>query len=396
MSQRRSALTAAAVLSAAVCAARAHSQQQPPAPGAQRPTVVDARAYHYEDSTGLLVGTYGAGLRQPLPAGLTVEARALADYVRLDGRTAFDPTRPGADRSAPDAVTSASATAGGGEVAEEWRFEGLVGLDLERAPGGVPVTVGATARASTEPDYHSFAGALRAGVELFERNTALAVAVGYGGDRVVPVEVLGGQEAAWPARHHRWTAAVTASQLFSPRIVLGAGATVTRQRGRLSSPYRRALVRPNLLLPEALPEARDRTTGFVALSCALGRSAALHLRPGWYLDDWGVGAFIPEATLAAEIDDGVLLSGSYRLYWQGAASFYQATYPEAAPVMSGDLRLGPIHEHVGAVDVRWRLRAFGRAEVPLLVGYQLSALEYRAVGARVVAHVFMLGLEVRR
>jgi hypothetical protein len=365
-------------------------------PGA-RPAVVEARAYHYQDSSGLLVGTYAAGLRQPLPGGLVVDAHALADYVRIDGRTAFDPTRPGADRSAPDAVTSASATAGGGAVAEEWRFEGLVGLGIERVARGLPVSAGATVRASTEPDYRSFAGALRAGAELFERNTSVSLAVGYGSDRVEPVEVLGGQEALWPASHQRWTVSAAGSQILTRRLVLAAGATVTFQRGRLSSPYRRALVRPTLLLPEVLPEGRDRATGFVGLSWAVGARAALHLRPGWYLDDWGVKAFIPEAALAAEIEDGVLLTASYRLYWQGAASFYQATYPDVAPVMSGDLRLGPIHEQVGGLELRWRLgRGGGLAEFPLLVGYQLSALDYRAVGARVVAHVFMLGLEVRR
>ena len=104
---------------------------------------------------------------------------------------------------------------------------------------------------------------MRGAVELFERNTALGFLPGYGRDRVEPVEVFGGQEALWPAGHHRWAASASLTQLLSPRWLLRAGLGATWQRGTLSSPYRRALVRPNLLLPEALPRARDRYTGFV-------------------------------------------------------------------------------------------------------------------------------------
>ena len=355
---------------------------------APRPFGAEARAHHYQDTSGLLVGSYGALVRQPLPAGVSAEARVVADYVRLDPDRGFDPTSPTADRRAPDAVTSASATAGQGEVATEWRTEGQLGVDVDRELGGVLATGGLTVRASREPDYQARAALVRAGVELNERNTAISVAAGYGEDRVLPVEVARGEEARWPAEHDRWTATLALVQLLSPTLVAGAGAAITRQAGTLASPYRRAVVRPNLLLPEALPDRRTRATGYLALSASLSPALALHLQPGAYADSWGVRALIPALTLAAQIADGFLLEVRYRLYVQTAASFYAATYDTAVPIMSGDLRLGPLRDHGVGLELR---RA---GALPVRAGYEVSVLDYRAVGARVVAHVFSLGLEL--
>jgi hypothetical protein len=363
-------------------------------PGADGLAAAEARAAHYQDSSGLLVGTYGVWALQPLPGPFRAEARALADYVRLDPGRGFDPADPEANRSAPDAVTSASATAGGGQVSSEWRFEGQLGLDVEGQLGGGPASAGVIARVSTEPDYKSWSTAVRGAVELFERNTALGLLLGYGRDRVEPVEVFGGQEAAWPAGHDRWAASTSLTQVLSPRWLLRAGLGATWQRGTLTSPYRRALVRPTLLLPEALPRARDRYTGFVGASFSISPALALHLSQGGYLDSWSVAAVIPEVTLAAEVHPGIVVSGGYRFYAQSEAEFYQATYAEPQPVMTGDLRLGQIRDHTLSLELVRQFRAGERIALPVVAGYQLSVLDYKAVGSRVMAHVFSLGLGV--
>jgi hypothetical protein len=57
------------------------------------------------------------------------------------------------------------------------------------------------------------------------------------------------------------------------------------------------------------------------------------------------------------------------------------------------LRLGAVREQGLALDLRRNLRRGGQLQLPLLVGYQLSVLDYRGVRSRVVAHVFLLGLE---
>lgn len=358
---------------------------------AARRSTAEARAYHYQDSSGLLVGTYGAGVTQRLPAGASVEARALADYVHLDPDRGFDPTRPGANRQAPDAVTSASATVGGGAVADKWRVEGQLGGDLEREVHGVPISIGAVARGSREVDYRSISGGLRGAVSAFERNLTITALVIHGADRVAPVEAPRGHEAAWPARHRRWAASLGVTQLLGPTLVLVGGGALTLQRGTLSSPYRRAVVAPNLLMPEALPGTRERGSAFVGLSWSMASRLALHARQGVYADSWHVRAFIPEVQLAAEVDPGIVLAFGYRYYRQRAASFYEVTYDDPRSVMTGDLRLGPLSDHTFSVDLRRRLVAADR-EMPLHFGYGLSVLDHLATGSHVVAHVFSLGL----
>jgi hypothetical protein len=360
--------------------------------GGDRPSQAELRAHHYQDSSGLLVGTYGGWLRQRLPAGTTGELALLADYVRIDPGRGFDPTRPDADRSAPDAVTSASASAGGGQVSREWRFEGQGSFGAERTLAGALLALEVVARGSTEPDYRSLSGGLRTTAELDERNTGLALQIGYGRDSVRPVEVFHGQEQLWPAHHRRWAGTLSAWQVLGARLLARAGVTATFQRGTLASPYRRAVVAPNLLLPETLPRARDRYSGHVGLSWSITPRLALHLDQGGYADSWSVEAIIPEARLAAELGEGVLLEGGYRYYRQSRARFYAVTYPEAQEIMTGDTRLGGIRDHSFALEVRRALRPGRRLALPLLLGYQLSSLRYRGVGARVIAHVFHLGL----
>jgi hypothetical protein len=356
-------------------------------------SVAEVAVQHYQDSSGLAVGTYGAWLRQRLPGWASVEAKALADHVRLHPSRGFDPTTD-LDRRAPDAVTSASATAGGGKVAREWRFEGQLGADVERELAAGLFAVGLVARASGEPDYESLSGAARASAELLERSTTLSLLVGYGRDRAIPVETARGQEARWPATHERVAASLGLSQLLGPRAVLTAGLAGTWQRGALASPYRRAVVKPNLLLPEVLPDARDRHSGFLGLSLSLSPRVALHLQQGAYLDDWGVRAVIPEASLAGEVDGGVLLRGGYRYYRQTAASFYEVVYPAERAIMTGDLRLGAVRDHTLLLEARRRVSTAGHVALPIAAGYELSLLDYRGVGARVVAHVFSLSVGV--
>ena len=299
----------------------------------ERRSSAEARAYHYQDSSGLLVGTYGAVARQPLPGRATLEAQALADYVRIDPGRGFDPTRPDADRGAPDAVTSASATAGGGKVASKWRFEGQLGVDLERELRGAPSSFGLLARASTEPDYRSLSGAARAATELFERNTTLAILIGYGRDLVRPVEVPRGQEALWPdqprplgrqpdrrpdphafpgARRRGWPP--PGSEACSP------APTAARWCSRICCCPKRCPGRATAI------RASWRSPGLDSSG-----AGALHLKQGGYLDSWSVRAFIPELTVAAEM--------TLAWCWRPATG----STPVGRLFLPGDLRRGPDH-----------------------------------------------------
>jgi hypothetical protein len=254
---------------------------------------------------------------------------------------------------------------------------------------GRPAELRATARASDEPDYRSFSGALGATVELARRNLAISAFVGAGADDVLPVEAPPGQGDEWPADHRRVTAGASFSQLLSPSAMISAAVGATWQRGRLASPYRRALVRTSLF-PEVHPEERDRATGYLGLSFALDAASALHLRYGLYRDSWGVVAIIPEVAVARELaGDRGLVSLRYRYYHQWAADFYQARYQEVEAILTGDHRLGPIVDHTAGVELRWRLRE----RVTVDAVYEISICDYQDLATDlIVSHVAQLGV----
>lgn len=373
---------------------------------AASPTAGEVRGYYYTDNSGIRVATTAASLDQPLPDRLTVFARVLADRISVQ-RTVLDPGDPGAtaqltghEHHEPDAVTSASATAGGGGVAEKWRYEGLVGLSVERSPSDVPLVIRGFARGSTERDYKSISGQLHAAAELFQRNTTVSAFIGAGHDWVQPVEAPPGEHDVWPATHWRSVFGVGLSQLLAPRLVVTFGATATFQRGVLSNPYRRALVKPDeakvgTLFPERLPRARDRYTGFAGLSWYVGRGLAVHLQQGAYFDSWSVEALIPEITVAQEIGRSGLAVARYRFYTQGAASFHDSHYHTLETrYLSGDPRLGGIRDHTAGAELRWNLLpSASSARLNFAVGYEVSILRYHSLNTdRIVAHIPMIAI----
>jgi hypothetical protein len=364
-----------------------------------RPGQVDARTVYYADNSGLDVATAAVSGVQPLSGAMDATARVLVDRVSVS-RKPLDPGDPGAGHDpgghpphAPDAVTSASALAKGGAVAEKFRVEGMAGASA-RLGRERPWTIGGSVRASHEPDYAAASVVVGGNVELFDRNLTVGGFAGHGRDRVSPVEAPPGQADAWPASHHRWQAGVSVSQVLTPRVVVSASAALTRQSGRLASPYRRALVRTSLF-PEVVPDERVRATGYLAGSIYLGRGAALHVRQGAYGDDWGVHALVPETALALELGRRGLGWVRYQYYEQWAADFYDARYRDLAPLMTGDVRHGPIRAHAAGAGARVRL-AGQEGEAGALVGelsYELSLTDYRLYGTDLItAHAPALGL----
>jgi hypothetical protein len=371
------------------------------APASSAATTGELRSAHYTDNSGISVTTLSASGERPA-GGAVLGVHAAVERITLE-RKPLDPGDPGAEQSTghpphePDAVTSASATAGGGAVAQEWRFEAVATGRVERTLRDRPVSAGALVKASTEPDYRSAYLNLSGAVELFERNTTLSGSLGYGRDWVQPVEAPPGQLDDWPATHDRFTAGFAFGQLLSPRLVLGAGAGLTVQHGQLASPYRRALVRTSLF-PEVAPDTRLRATAFAMLSLHLGAGTALHLRQGLYGDSWRVFAVIPEAVLNREIGSRWLLSGRYRLYQQSAARFYEARYHVLEEYLTGDARLGPITEHSGSAEAQVMLwgETAGQRGLGLLVSYDLSALDYHDLAtAWIIGHALSVGVAGR-
>jgi hypothetical protein len=369
------------------------------APG-REPTAVGGLWHFYHDNEGLTVVTSGAQVSQPLAGGLSVEAKGVVDYIIIETKAHVhedegNPDSGHVDDDEVDIISGASKTLIGGGWLHEGRFEGSAGVKLKRRVGDVPVTFSASGQVSSEPDYVALSGKLAGSVELFDRNTGISGFVGVGNDRMDPADAPPGERALWPARHGRWVLGGALTQLLSPSLMASAGLGVSFQSGRLSSPYRRALVRTTLF-PESLPSERRRFTGYAGLSWAVASGVGLHVRQGLYVDDWGVEALSPEASLGMELGSWGVLSLRYRLYRQWAADFYSPRYDELLEVRSSDKRLGDLLEQRPGAHFSWT--ASGRRgdsdSVTLLIGYEFSRLRpLRIRNHRVIAHIASVGIQ---
>ncbi len=369
------------------------------------PGSAEGRAHAYRDDAGLYVSSLEGDWEHPLDAAWSVRLRTVADWI-----TILSPAAPaGADAhaghadqshdhageedntAAADAVSGASARVlAGAADAREARAGGGIGLAWRGRPGNLPVTLSLDARGSHEPDYLSASGALSGSIALFRSNTVIAGFAGMGRDRIDPPVAPPGQAGLWPAVQAKIAGGISVSQSLSPRLAVSAGASAGFQGGRLSSPYRNALVGITYF-PERLPQERLRATAFAAASYYLGRGTALHLREGLYADDWGVRAWIPEAALAKE-SGRWMTTLRHRFYAQGRADFYRPVYPDRSGYQTGDPRLGRLYDQTGALAIEYRL-ASGADPIRLFAEYAFSHLEYPDLYPRtLLSHVFTFAI----
>jgi hypothetical protein len=361
---------------------------------------VDGRAYSYSDEGGLTVKTLGVRGEQQTSQRWVFTAEALADQVILDPPAPVvpKPTPPGQPtghrHEGVDVITSASVTASNAPLrTEKWRFQGIGGATWLRPSDRAPGELSALVRGSSENDYKSLYGRFGGSVDLFQRNFSVSAFVGGGRDWLFPTEVPPGQTALWPSSHTRLNAGVLVNQLITPTLTLNAGLGFTHQQGTLSSAYRRATVQ-STLFPEVLPDRRERLTGFFGGSWFIGGGTALHFRQGFYADSWGVLSLIPEASVVKEIGSHLVASFRYRHYAQKAASFYEPNYATLSRYMTGDPRLGVLHDNVGGLEVRYT--PWGRLgwsnSLTFIAGYDLSLLRYDLLRGTSRSQVFSLGV----
>lgn len=367
-------------------------------PWRERPGSAQARVYHYQDDQGLTVLTGALAAEQPVSRNVSVVARGVLDRVvverdvEIHEHTGNQST--GHVHDDVDAVTSASVVVLGGTSLEKTRVEGTLGAKVEGTLFDAPLTIEPSFRASSEHDYQALSGRVRATVELNERNTTLSVFAGGGRDRSDPETPPPGEANRWPATQSRVNGGFSVSQLLSKRLVLSGGGAASYQFGRLSNPYRRALILTSLF-PERLPSSRLRVTGFATLSAYAGWDTAVHLRAGGYADSWDVLAFIPELAVVKEFENGPLVALQYRHYLQTAAEFYELRYESLPEYRTGDARLGRIQESRPSAEVSLPLVGtpgdFGSLSVS--ASYHYSHLRYFDLGRTVRGHILALALE---
>jgi hypothetical protein len=378
-------------------------------PVAPKPAgTMEGRFHSYLDDNRLTVTSGAAAIEHPFTAALSMTLRAVADWIAIGAppakSSAVDP-HAGHDGHVDhideydnptylDAVSGASARVGATvSDTKELRSEGALGLAYRRSVGGRPALVSGEARVSHEPDYLSIGGTLLGRIDLAQSNATLTAFVGLGRDEISPEREPAGQEGMWPAEQIKTSAGFSLSQILTPSLVVSGGASGALQTSRLSSPYRNYLVGITYF-PENLPDRRLRATAFAQASWHLGWGAALHSRQGFYGDDWGVTAWIPEAALAKELGP-LLVTAKHRFYAQSRADFYRTSYPDRKGFQTGDLRLGKLYDQTGALEAEYRIvrGSAGSGPVVLSGEYSFSRLEYPDLHPRILrSHVFSIGI----
>jgi hypothetical protein len=186
----------------------------------------------------------------------------------------------------------------------------------------------------------------------------------------------------------------SASQIVSPRAVVGVSVDVSALRGYQSNPYRQAIA-GETLIAERHPTDRNRQA-----FAATGRYYEPRTRTAvigsyrYYRDSWEIHAHTPELRIVQEIGYTIDASLRYRYYTQDGASFFRVRYPADDPQMtqfvSDDVKLSSFAGHTieGKVGVLGEAFGFGgrwaAARFESILEY---VVQHNRFGNAVVAHV---------
>src|SRR5690606_28490626 len=167
---KRSATISVMAIAAAQLVAQGGHANETATPADLDAGQAELQAFAYDDDQGLRVMTWGAGVVQPVSSRLALTAQGYVDEITIV-RPATHIHDPGAGvtghaHDEVDIVTSASVSIGGGGRVEEKRYEGNLGFIYEMPSDEAPLVLNGSGRASTEPDYRSYAVQLGASSEF--------------------------------------------------------------------------------------------------------------------------------------------------------------------------------------------------------------------------------------
>ncbi|MCA9677928.1 MAG: DUF3570 domain-containing protein [Kofleriaceae bacterium] len=257
-----------------------------------------------------------------------------------------------------DAITSASVASGSSGIAfSERRYEAGGGYLDRRGRWGY----GASGRLSREPDYTSLFGGLRGDVALADDNFLLGVALGAGHDSISNAGAAMMMGTPLSGTMTTLLASVSASQIVSPRLVVGLTYDVSRLDGFQENPYRSVITAEGLVM-ERHPQTRRRQAWAASARWFVGRTATTVIASHRvYVDDWGIVAHTPELRVVQEAGDAADVAIRYRYHHQSAADFYLPSYPSADPsdfpYLTDDVKLSAFTSHT----IGFKVGVFGRA-----------------------------------
>jgi hypothetical protein len=230
-----------------------------------------------------------------------------------------------------DSITSASTATGAqsGVAFTELRYEG--GFAYSHAVTRT-LRIGGITRYSVESDYNASYLAARAELELFDRNTTVAVLEGRGFDTITNgVEQMQG-EIGTPRKEDKLRTGLTSvsvTQILTPALVGNVTYDFLDSHGYHANFYRR-VQGAGFPAEERAPRLRLRHAVYGGVRGFIEPTRST-LVAGYrlYVDDWGIVSHTPEVRVIQEIVEGLDVRGRFRYYRQGSAEFYQDTYTAA-------------------------------------------------------------------
>ena len=297
--------------------------------------------HQVQDGTGnehLLVGEPAVYLDATIGADTDIFASALVDLWTSASESAFD-TNTGASgrglsrRREPGTMTG---------------IQNRIGFDF-----GVAQKIGSwklTPRIgfSTEFDYHSLNGGLRAEKNLLDNNLTLALGYQVFVDSTHPFDATASQFLNWKSKiTHSIDASVT--QILTPSDLISAGYSFTNQSGFLAGTQNTVDV-SGTRINEVLPSNRRRNAATFRYVHGWNNWLSTHLDYRFYFDNWGIMANTIEPSLyfAFHDDDG-LVKVFYRFHTQTASKYYQDSFRTPKAFMTSDSDLAKFVANEGGV-----------------------------------------------
>jgi hypothetical protein len=216
---------------------------------------------------------------------------------------------------------------------------------------------------SVENDYQSHNANLGLALDLFERNTTLAL--GYsvsandvyrsGDQRFHRKLLVNGASASW-------------TQVLDRKTIAQLSYAFSYDDGYQASPYRFVRIEtPDLMgiefkVPETEPLERYRHAAVIGLNRYLFPDSTLQGDYRFYADNWGILAHTAQLRWFVTFHD-VTLRVRERFYYQSAASFYQPHYTVATlqPYVTSDRELSRLWSNLVGLKLSWRLPWVHRA-----------------------------------
>jgi hypothetical protein len=266
------------------------------------------------------------------------------------------------------------------------------------------VTIGADAKYSTESDYQSLYGGARLQLELGQKNTVLGLGGGISSDKISAAAAQGPSmptlrcDAEHPSetecRLHVYSGYASASQIISPKAVIGVSADVSTLRGFQSNPYRQAIVGQSFVTERHPTERTREALAASARYYVASTGTTLIGAYRYYRDNWHVHAHTPELRIVQEVGRDVDTSIRYRYYRQDGAYFFRDRYPADDAAMtqyvSDDVKLSTFDGHTLEAKVGVLGDAFhftGRWAAARFESILEYSIQHNRFGNAVIAHV---------